>query len=164
METTQMVALFEDLSSPALADACLRLDIAVRCAPSAIRPLIPGTRVCGPVRPARHSGGVDVFLEALEHASPGEILVVDDGGRRDEACIGDLMALEVKMAGLGGIVVWGLHRDTAELREIALPVFSLGSLSSRPQRVHARDSDCLEWARIGGSFASGGLFHFSHQP
>src|SRR2546430_12395803 len=40
---------------------------------------------------------VDIFLEALEKASTGEILVVDNAGRRDEACVGDLIALETKI-------------------------------------------------------------------
>jgi regulator of RNase E activity RraA len=60
-------------------------------------------------------------------ASPGKVLVVDNTGRRDEACIGDLIALETKMAGLAAIVIWGLHRDTPEILQIGLPVFSLGA-------------------------------------
>ena len=44
--------------------------------------------------PARHYGSVDVFLEALSSAGPGDVLVIDNGGRTDEACIGDLVALE----------------------------------------------------------------------
>jgi regulator of RNase E activity RraA len=111
--------------------------------------MTPGTRVFGCVRPARHCGGVDVFLEALEHASAGEVLVIDNGGRLDEACVGDLIALEVKMAGLTGLVIWGLHRDTPELREIGLPVFSMGSLPARPKRSEARSRDSLQSAKIG---------------
>jgi regulator of RNase E activity RraA len=132
-----------------VADACLRLGIPVRCAPSSIRSIIPGTRIFGSVRPACHCGGVDVFLEALEHASASEVLVIDNGGRLDEACVGDLVALEVKMAGLTGVVIWGLHRDTPELREIGLPVFSMGSLPCRPQRADPRSRDSLQSARIG---------------
>jgi 4-hydroxy-4-methyl-2-oxoglutarate aldolase len=30
----------------------------------------------------------------MEHAAPGDVLVIDNGGREDEGCIGDLAALE----------------------------------------------------------------------
>ena len=59
--------------------------------------------------PARHAGSVDVFLEAFDRAAPGDVLVADNGGRLDEACIGDLIALEAQTAGLAGMVVWGLQ-------------------------------------------------------
>ena len=41
------------------------------------------------------------------------MLVVDNGGRADEARVGDLVVLEAQAAGPGGVVVWGLHRDTS---------------------------------------------------
>lgn len=149
MDSALMRTIFEDLPTAPVADACQRLGIEVRCAPHTIRPLVAGTRVLGRVRPARHCGGIDVFLEALEQASAGEALVIDNGGRLDEACIGDLMALEVKRAALTGIVLWGLHRDTAQLLEIGIPVFSMGSLPARPQRIEPRNLHSLGSARIG---------------
>jgi regulator of RNase E activity RraA len=54
-----------------------------------------------------------VFLEALGSAGYGDVLVVDNGGRADEACVGDLVVLEAQAAGVSGMVVWGLHRDTS---------------------------------------------------
>jgi len=68
-----------------------------------------------PRPPVRHMGSVDAFLSTLEGANTGDVLTIDNEGRRDEACIGDLIALEAAAAGLAGIVVWGLVRDTAEL-------------------------------------------------
>jgi hypothetical protein len=44
---------------------------------------------------------VDVFLEALEVAERGDVLVVENAGRTDEACVGDLVTREVGNAGLG---------------------------------------------------------------
>jgi regulator of RNase E activity RraA len=123
------------VSAAHLADACLRVGIPVRCAPAGVHAVLPGARVRGRALPVSHAGSVDVFLEAMESAAPGDILVVDNGGRLDEACVGDLVALEAQAAGLGGIVIWGLHRDTADLIEIGLPVFSLGSLPAGPLTV-----------------------------
>lgn len=137
------------LSTAHLADACRKIGVPVRCAPSGLAPIAGEMRCAGRVRPARHAGGVDVILEALERATPGCVLVVDNGGRHDEACIGDLMALEAQLAGLAGIVIWGLHRDTDELLHIGLPVFSLGAIPTGPQRHDPCSEDALEWARIG---------------
>ncbi|PYC78575.1 dimethylmenaquinone methyltransferase [Streptomyces tateyamensis] len=138
-----------ELTCAHLADACLRAGLPVRCAPAGTRALVPGTRLAGPVRPARHAGSVDVFLEALTLAAPGEVLVVDNAGRLDESCVGDLVALEARAAGLAGLLIWGLHRDSADLRAIGLPVFSLGSLPTGPLAARERAADALSAARVG---------------
>lgn len=119
----------------AIADAALRIGLAVSPGPAALRPLLPGRVFAGPAQPVTHLGSVDVILEAIDDAPEGAVLVVDNGGRLDEACVGDLLVLEASMAGLSGVVIWGLHRDTAQLREIGLPVHSLGAASYGPRRV-----------------------------
>ncbi|UNO38866.1 RraA family protein [Streptomyces sp. MST-110588] len=141
--------LFTALTTAHLADACLRARIPVRCAPASVQAVVPGSRLAGRVAPARHAGSVDVFLEAFEGAAPGDVLVVDNGGRLDESCVGDLVALEARAAGLAGIVIWGLHRDTADIREIGLPVFSLGALPTGPLRLDDRRPDALTSAVVG---------------
>ena len=103
----------------------------------------------GRVLPARHVGSVDVFLEAIESSAPGDVLVADNRGRVDESCIGDLLAQEAKSAGLAGIVIWGLHRDTDDIAEIGIPLFSLGSIPNGPLRVDARPPAALDSADIG---------------
>lgn len=140
---------YKNLTTPHVADACMRLEIPVRSAPAGMHPLWSNTHMVGPVRPAQHSGSVDVFLEALEHATAGDVLVVDNGGRQDEACVGDLVALEASHAGLAGILIWGLHRDSAELRTIGLPIISLGSLPPGPASVQPQTIDALATAQCG---------------
>ena len=140
---------FAALTTANLADACIRAQIPVRCAPAHLQGVAPGIRLAGRAAPARHSGSVDIFLEVLEEAAPGDVLVVDNGGRLDESCVGDLVVLEAQAAGLGGIVIWGLHRDTADIRAIGLPVFSLGAIPTGPQRLDARPPDALKSATVG---------------
>ena len=145
---TELQQRFATLTSPHLADACVRLGVEVRCAPAGLQAAISG-RIAGRVLPARHVGSVDVFLEAFESAEPGDVLVVDNEGRLDEACVGDLAALEAKGTGVSGIVIWGLHRDTADLRAIDLPLYSLGAIPTGPTRLDSRPADALDAATVG---------------
>ena len=138
---------FAELTTAHVADGCVRAQVPVRCV--SLQDVTVGSRVAGRVLPARHPGRVDVFLEAFEDASAGDVLVVDNGGRVDEACVGDLVALEAQAAGVTGAVIWGLHRDTVDIRAIGLPVFSLGTMPTGPLRLDPRPADALEAATVG---------------
>lgn len=154
-------AIFSQWSTPLIADACMRLKLPLRIAPAGLRPVVPGLRAHGAVRPVRHYGSVDVFLEAVQASAPGEVLVIDNGGRTDESCIGDLTVLEARAGGLAGVVLWGLHRDTPELLAIDLPVFSYGSYPGGPQRLDPRDADVFTAARFGGFAVTADDFVFA---
>jgi regulator of RNase E activity RraA len=146
---TDIAARFAHLTTAHLTDGCVRAGQQVRCGPAGMAAVDPGARLAGRALPVRHSGSVDIFLDGLESAEPGDVLVVDNQGRLDEACVGDLMALEAAGADLAGVVIWGLHRDSVEIREIGLPVFSLGSLPTGPLRLDPRAGDALDAATVG---------------
>lgn len=148
-----MLMKFDGLSTPLVADACIRAGVPLRVAPPGIGAVIPGQRIAGRALPARHYGSVDVFLEAFSGAAHGDVLVIDNGGREDEACIGDLVVLEAQAAGVGAVMVWGLHRDTAELTQIALPVFSYGRCPAGPVRLDEPEPSALASARSGHAWS-----------
>lgn len=149
-----MLERLKNLSTPHLADSCLRLGLQVRVAPTALLPVSTTMRCVGRAKPVRHVGSVDILLESLDSAKHGDVLVIDNNGRMDEACIGDLIVLEAHVAGLAGVIVWGLHRDSAEIIEIGLPVFSMGAIPTGPRRLDSRPAAALTSAAVGSALVT----------
>jgi 4-hydroxy-4-methyl-2-oxoglutarate aldolase len=138
-----------DWTTPFIADACVQLSLPVRVGPVGMRCNFPGSKVAGPARPARHAGSTDVFLEALAAAKKGDVLVIDNGGRTDEGCIGDLVVGEAFMSGIAGTVCWGTHRDTAAIAAMGARVWSLGTCPNGPLELRRRVATALEAANLG---------------
>ena len=134
-------------STANIADACLSLSQEFGVW-SELRS-VAAPRMAGPALPVRHSGSVDIFLEAIGNAPAGAILMADNEGRRDEGCVGDLVVREAKLAGLGGIGIWGCHRDTAELQQIGFPVFSFGSFPVGPREMREQPAERFARAKFG---------------
>ena len=138
-----------DWTTPFIADACVQLALPVRVGPPGMRCNVPGSKVNGPVRPARHAGSTDVFLEAIAAANKGDVLVIDNGGREDEGCIGDLVVGEAFMSGIAATICWGAHRDTAAIHAIGALVWSLGTCPNGPLELRRRVATALEAANLG---------------
>ncbi|MGE0864534.1 MAG: RraA family protein, partial [Vicinamibacterales bacterium] len=150
-----------DWSTPFIADACVQLSLSVRVGPPGFRCTIPGSRIAGPVCPARHAGSTDVFLEAIASANPGDVLVIDNGGRLDEGCIGDLVVGEAHMSRLAATLCWGAHRDTSAIRAMGAKVWSLGTCPNGPLELRPREADALTHARFGAVTATAGDIAFA---
>jgi len=138
-----------DWTTPFIADACLQLSLPVRVGPFGLKPNIAGAKASGPARPARHAGSTDVFLEAIAAAQKGDVLVIDNGGRHDEGCIGDLVVGEAFMSGLTATICWGAHRDTAAILAFGAKVWSLGTCPNGPLELRKRVPTALEAANLG---------------
>lgn len=92
-----------------------------------IRPLIPQRRVVGTA--------VTVALPALDSilihhvmgmVRPGDVLVIDRLGDRQHACMGGVVALAAKVAGVAAIILDGYACDFDEIRRHDLPLWCRG--------------------------------------
>lgn len=95
--------------------------------PSAIKPVAPGMRICGPAVTVDSPGGDNLWLHrAIYVAEPGDVLVVHVRGEYDHGYWGEIMSLAAQVRGLGGLVIDGCVRDGAILADFGLPVFARG--------------------------------------
>jgi len=136
------------LPTAAVADACVRLGVKGHAA--SLKPVIAGRTVAGPALPVRHAGSVDAFFEAFQSARPGSVLVVDNQGRLDEGCVGDLTALEAMHHGITAMAIDGCHRDTAALQRLGLPVWSRMAFPFGPREARPRAKDAFSAATFAG--------------
>ncbi len=92
-------------------------------------PRIVGRAVTMKIKPAgieqpkQHLG-----TAPIEAAQPGDIIVVDNGGKLEFSCWGGLLALSAKLKGISGVVIDGASRDIDEARELEFPVYARGAV------------------------------------
>jgi regulator of RNase E activity RraA len=130
-----------------------------------LHPRSRATKFTGRARTLRYAPAAEVphpvrksMYEIMRGLERGEILVVATGGA-DCWFMGENMVHEALYSGLGGIVTDGCIRDSAELLEIALPVFSAGVTVAPPlDRFAIAELDGP--VRVGGAaVARGDLVH-----
>lgn len=95
----------------------------------AIRPLRPAgsqPRLFGQAVTVRcEPPDFGAVLQALDVIRPGQVLVIDAGGHRDTAMIGDILSGHLRAKGVAGLVCDGAVRDTGTLGTWDdFPVFS----------------------------------------
>ena len=111
-------------SSANLSDALGQLGLKFQTLHSRIRP-ITGLPVRGPAFTVQcYPGANSAVEEALESASPGDVLVINGEAFSEAVLMGGLMSSRAKKRGLAGAVIDGSVRDVAELRELQWPVFA----------------------------------------
>ena len=90
-----------------------------------LRPIYPGTRVCGTaVTVLGHPGDNWMLHVAAELVQKGDVVVMGMSSANADGMFGDLLATSFRARGALGLVIDASVRDTAELREMQFPVWS----------------------------------------
>ncbi len=98
-----------------------------------IRPLWPGARLAGTALTVWVRSGDNLRIHhALDHARPGDVVVVNGQGSLAHALFGELMATRAHALGVVGLVVDGAVRDLAPLERLGFAVFGRGASGNGP--------------------------------
>ena len=130
----RVMAAFQDLSTCNLSDALDRLGIVGQV--PGILPLWHGCpKVAGPAMTMRLSpeaaySTVIGTLEAVEAANPGDVLVIDNGGRSGSNSFGGIAAFSANHRGLRATVIDGATRDVDEMEALHFPVYGKGVVNT----------------------------------
>lgn len=116
-----------------------------------VRPFADGKRLAGCAVTARcEPADYGPVHHAIAVAKAGEVIVVDAGGRRDAAMIGELLSGAARRKGVAGVVVDGAVRDIGTLASWPnFPVFSRGNT--------ARGPSSMERGEVNGPVTLGGV-------
>jgi 4-hydroxy-4-methyl-2-oxoglutarate aldolase len=120
------------LDTGLVSDALDRLSLAG--ATYGIRPIWPCPKIVGRVmtvrtRPAgRTTAQHHLAMPAIAQANPGDVILVDNGGRLDVSGWGDILSTAAKMRGLSGAVVDGACRDVDGSAAVGFPVYARGAV------------------------------------
>lgn len=80
----------------------------------------------------------------VDDVQPGQVVVLDNGGRTDATVWGDILSLTASRRGIAGTIIDGVCRDAAASREVDYPIYARGSYMRTGK-------DRVQVAEVGGS-------------
>ncbi len=120
-----------------ISDALDRLGISGQCL--GLKPLDHRFRLCGRALTMRtipvavEHGTVGDYIDDV---NPGEVIVIDNGGRPDATVWGDILTFVAHAKGVAGTVIDGHCRDISRSLELGYPIYSRGwSMRTGKDRV-----------------------------
>lgn len=145
---------FRELSTCNVSDALDKLGL--RSGVWGIRPLYDCAKVVGPAitmrlipfgpdRPSSHLGA-----DALAVSQAGDLIVIDNGGRVDQNCWGEILTFAARQRGVAGVIIDGASRDLDVIREIEFPLYARAVV---PHTARGRNvqGDVNRTVQLGGA-------------
>lgn len=103
------------------------------------------TMLCGPAGVPPGTVG-----DYIDDVPPGQVVVIDNGGRDDATIWGDILTEIAHRRGIAGTLIDGISRDVSMCRKLGYPVFSKGHwMRTGKDRVQVEQMNCP--VNIGGA-------------
>lgn len=127
----QVVERFARLPVANISDSMWRMS----AAGASLRPMHAGGSLAGPALTVKVPPGDNLMIhKAIALAQPGDVIVVDGGGKLTNALVGEMMLLQMAKRRVGGVVINGAIRDAAAIRAQSVPVFAAGVTHRGPYK------------------------------
>jgi 4-hydroxy-4-methyl-2-oxoglutarate aldolase len=86
---------------------------------------VPGSRAAGPARTVLCAQDDNLMVHAvMPEVQPGDVIVLSMPEPRPVALVGELLATQAQVAGAAAILIDASVRDTEELAQMGLPIWS----------------------------------------
>ena len=158
-----MIRAYWALSTPNVSDALDRLG--VNGAPLGILPLWPncpklvGRAMTMKLVPVDREAASPVLgtLEAIAAGHPGDVLVIDQGGRTDVNSLGGVATFTAVRQGLIGAVIDGVTRDVDDMKAMGFGVYAKGIIQQSIRNRCAFAGHSIQVELAGATVSPGDL-------
>lgn len=124
----ELIEQFKNYDTPSVSDAMDRLGLTGGLL--GIKAVVPGTKLCGQAFTVHYTacgqvhGTVGDFLDDVD---PGEVVVIDNGGRLHCTVWGDIMSYYASTHRIAGTIIDGVCRDIPTIYDLKYPIFTKGT-------------------------------------
>ena len=126
--------------TPTISDILDSMGLATAVPGSVLRPVIPGKKIAGPAVTLKYVPELLTPAQSFQEKArakladrdayaltePGDVVVIDGGGKAEVSAMGGLSTIVAKRYGLAGNIVDCGVRDVGEMRALEYPVWSRG--------------------------------------
>ena len=89
-------------------------------------------------------GKYHLGIKAIDAAEPGDVILIDNGGRLDTSCWGGILANGAKLKGISGVVIDGAMRDLDDCIEADFNVYARGTVVATARgRIMEEETNCM---------------------
>lgn len=122
---------YKDVATPLLSDNMNRL----HGMSSALRPYHKSGKLIGPAFTVKTRPGDNLMVhKAIDLAAPGDVVVVDAGGEKSQAIIGEIMMHLAMRKGIAGFLIDGCIRDSVSFYIHNFPCYAVGVTHRGPYK------------------------------
>lgn len=127
MEKQELIQALKKMDTASISDAMDKLGI--QCGLLGIQAVVEGNKICGDAFTVHYipcgveKGTVGDFIDDVQ---PGQVVVIDNGGRLYCTVWGDIMTYTAKTKGIEGTLIDGVCRDVNGIKELGYGIYTKG--------------------------------------